>query len=110
MNAATIKNAADFKILQHILDIQYHYYINFFYCFMNKICLIVKYELNNHALFVFFSQFSSDVLACNVDNNNMIEVLDTSNHAADKRANDVDTINDTSLFTSSFEDGQIKCE
>ena len=59
---------------------------------------------------MFHLQFSADILACNVDDNNIIEVLDTWNNAATERANSVDTTNDTSILASSFEDGRITCE
>ena len=59
---------------------------------------------------MFHLQFSADVLACNVDDNNIIEVLDTWNIAANERANSVDTTGDTTILTGSFEDGRITCE
>ena len=61
-------------------------------------------ECDNRIIFIFLLQFDTDVLVCNVDENDQLVVLDTWIEEIGNRANVLDGISDSSTFSTATVD------
>ena len=61
-------------------------------------------------MFIFLFQGNADVLACNVNTDGVVVVLDTWNRDNANRGNVLDVTMDTTSYTASTTDGRITCQ